>query len=433
MCSEVKNLISKSIHVTILYFALVTNSLAQNIVTDAEGEPEARNIILPYGFYTQTLDLVVGAGVGISKFLQPQSKMFATGFYTTNDSKALFLGLFDYQLPFAKRVFVEFLGSYATYTDQRVYSGFNPEYPGEHAGSNESSPDNYIRGSGDDHWYDLKFRYLLPIGHGRHSIINTYSLRGGLLVDGRTGGDAWNPLKSGRTNFELSLFDRHRTIVDESGENVGDSNGTVVSLEYDNRDFLSNPVKGSFQKITLKDDFGIDSSGDWSVMQLDVRKYIDLGRIETFRQSILAFQYWTSVTPSWKVKTDGVDPAIDGQPPSELGSSLGGFYRLRAYEVNRFSDKAAVYYSAELRLIPQWNPLGNVKLLKPLDIDWWMLVPFVEVGRVAPQWSLAKLHEDMRKVVGIGLRFMAQKAVFRLDTAVSSDTWSMYAMVGHPF
>lgn len=83
--------------------------------------------------------------------------------------------------------------------------------------------------------------------------------------------------------------------------------------------------------------------------------------------------------------------------------------------------------------MPDWNPLGNMKILKPLNIDWWQFVPFVEIGRVAPHWSFSELHTDMRKVVGLGFRFMAQKAVFRLDTAFADDSLSMYAMLGHPF
>lgn len=258
-------------------------------------------------------------------------------------------------------------------------------------------------------------------------------MKNGLLSDGKTGGDVWNPLTSGRTNFELSIFNRHRTIINDSGTNVGDSNGTMFALEYDNRDFFANPTKGSLQKITFKKDFGYKSTDNWSVVQLDLRKYYDLGRSKRLRQSVLALDYWTSYTPSWEPRVNGLGPFIDGRPPNELGSTLGGFYRLRAYPVNRFSDKAAVYYSAEYRMIPEWNPLGSMKLLKPLNIDWWMFVPFVELGRVAPHWSVSDLHTDMRKVAGLGLRIMAQKAVFRLDTAVSEDAWSMYAMVGHPF
>ena len=421
---------------TLVWFLLLlsANLQAQTVVLEqGEEGPVPRGLILPYAFYTASLELAVGAGIGTSGHLQPQTKFFATAFVTTNESRALFISLFDYQVPFAKRTFIEFVGSTAYYTDQRVYSGFNTDFPGEHAGSNDSSDENYIQGEGDDEWYDLKFKFLLPIGHGKHTLINTYTLKNGLLVDGQTGGDTWNPLISGRTNIELSIFNRHRSIINESGINVGDSNGTIFALEHDNRDFYANPTKGSLQKIIYKKDFGYKSSDDWSVVQLDLRKYYYLGRTNRLRQSVLALDYWTSYTPSWEPSIDNLGPFIDGRPPNELGSTLGGFYRLRSYPVHRFSDKAAVYYSAELRLMPEWNPLGNMKLLKPLDIDWWQIVPFVEVGRVAPHWSFSELHNDMRKVLGLGLRFMAQKAVFRLDTAVSNDSWSMYAMVGHPF
>jgi len=428
----VKSTLSITVICSLLCIATIVS--AQTIILeDGEEGPSPRGLIIPYAFYTEALELAVGAGMGTSGNLQPQTKFFATVFVTSNESRALFLSLFDYQVPFAKRVFVEFVGSTAHYTDQRVYTGFSSDFPGEHAGSNDSSDDNFIQGEGDDDWYDLKFRFLLPIGQGKHTLINTYTVKNGLLIDGQSGGDTWNPLTSGRTNLDVSIFNRHRSIINDAGTNVGDSNGGVLALEYDNRDFFVNPTKGSLQKFSFKKDFGFKSSDNWTVLQLDLRKYYDLGRTDKLKQNVLALDYWTSYTPSWEPSVGSLGPFIDGRPPNELGSTLGGFYRLRAYPVDRFSDKAAIYYSAELRMVPEWNPLDGMKLLKPLGIDWWMFVPFVEVGRVAPHWSLSELHTDMHKVLGLGLRIMAQKAVFRLDTAVSSDAWSMYAMVGHPF
>ena len=429
---------SKAILKRIVWYTLLLLSFtlsAQNIVLDDdEKDDSGRKLLLPYALYTESLEFTVGVLGGTSGYLQPQTSFVASVFTTTNDSNALFLSLRDYQLPFAKRIFIEFNGSYAYYTDQRVYTGFNADFPGEHGGSNDSSDDNFLQGEGDDDWYELKFKYLLPIGHGENKVINTFRLKHGLLVDGQTGGDVWNPMISGRTNFELSVFSRHRTILEETGENVGDSEGITASLEYDNRDFYANPTKGSLQKITMKHDFGVlEGSDNWSVIQLDLRKYIYLGSSKKLRQNVLALDYWTSYTPSWNPSVDNLGPYIDGRPPNSLGSTLGGFFRLRAYPVDRFSDKAAIYYSAELRLMPRWHPLGNMKVLKPLNIDWWQIVPFVEIGRVAPQWSFSDLHTDMRKVLGVGLRFMAQKAVFRLDTSFSNDSWAMYAMVGQPF
>ncbi len=399
-----------------------------------EDEPGQGKIILPYALATEALGFALGVGGGTSGYIQPQTNFFITAFTSTNDSRALFVSINDYQLPFAKRLFVGFIGSIGDYTDQRVYTGFNSAYPGEHAGSNDSDPDNFLQGEGEDDWYELKFKFLLPIGHGENTLINTSVLKHGLLVDGQTGGDVWNPMVSGRTNIELSTFKRHRTIVDETGESVGDSEGIIVALEYDNRDFYDNPTKGSLQKIIGKHDFGVfDGTDRWSVFQLDLRKYLYLGNSEKFRQKVLALNYWTSYTRTWEPVVDAQGAFIDGRPPNVLGSTLGGFDRLRSYPVDRFSDKAAIYYSAELRLMPRWNPLGDIKILKPLNIDWWQIVPFVEIGRVAPSWSFSDLHSDMRKVLGLGFRFMAQKAVFRLDTSFSNDSWAMYAMVGQPF
>jgi len=429
--------INKTFRYFIFYsFVLFPSGIyAQNIVVDIdEDESGPSQIILPYALATEALGFALGVGGGTSGYIQPQTNFFITAFASSNKSSALFVSLNDYQLPFARRLFVGFIGSIGNYTDQRVYTGFNSAYPGEHAGSNDSSDDNFLKGQGEDDWYDLKFKYLLPIVSCADTLINTFRLKHVLLVDGQTVGDTWDPMTSGRTNIGLSVFKRHRTIVDENGESVGNSEGIIATLEYDNRDFYANPTKGSLQKITFKHDFGVlDNSDNWSVVQLDLRKYIYLGSSKKFRQSVLALDYWTSFTSSWNATVDNAGPFIDGRPPNSLGSTLGGFYRLRAYPVDRFSDRAAVYYSAELRLMPRWHPLGNMKILKPLNIDWWQIVPFVEIGRVAPQWSFSDLHTDMRKVLGVGLRFMAQKAVFRLDTSFSNDSWAMYAMVGQPF
>jgi outer membrane translocation and assembly module TamA len=77
--------------------------------------------------------------------------------------------------------------------------------------------------------------------------------------------------------------------------------------------------------------------------------------------------------------------------------------------------------------------MGDWKLLKIFDIDWWQFVPFVEVGRVAPKWDIADLHSDLKWDAGLGVRLMVMKAIVRLDTAVSDETWGVWAMVGQPF
>ena len=429
------NFLGRIIHVCVLYVFCYGIAIAQNIVVDkGQEEPKPRWLVLPYAFYTESLQFAYGVGGGTSGYLQPQMASFLALMGTTNDSAAAFLAIMDYQVPFARRMFFDVKGSLGYYTDSRIYAGYNPDFPDERSGSNESSNDNYQQGADSDDWIDLKFKYLLPLGHAKSKAINTYTLADGLLVDGATGGDVWNPKISGRTNFETIFFYRDREFLTETNELEGKTNGVKFALEYDNRNFRTNPSNGSLQRFEYSGDFGwFNSSDDWRSMNLDLRKYIPFGHTKHIRQQVLALNYWTAYSPSWEEIQTTEGPFIDGHVPSYLGASLGGFYRLRAYPTYRFSDKAAVFYAAEYRMIPRANPLGELKWLKFLDIDWWQFVPFVELGRVAPSWNFKELHTDMKWDVGMGFRFMAERAVFRIDTAFTDGAWSTWAMVGHPF
>lgn len=425
----------RKIILVLLLFSINGLSHSQNISLEVgQKTQESSKLILPYAFHTEALQTAYGVFLGESGHFQPQTSAFVTAYATSNDSVAGFVGIKDIQFPFARRLFLTLYGSKGHYTNRLVYSGFNNEFPDERSGSNSSDNDNNVQGIGDDDWLELDFRYLLPMGHAKDNSINTYYLKNGLLSSGETGGNVWNPNKSGRVNLELMLFKRSRSFLNEDGDIHGKSVGVGYSVEYDNRNFLDNPSKGSLQRFSLTQDYGWSgSTNEWSAIQIDLRKYLSFGASTSFRQRVLALNFWSSYSPSWQLVQTANGPIVDGRAPSYLGSSLGGFHRLRSYPTYRFSDKAAIYYAAEYRIIPKWNPFNNYKVLRLLEIDWIQVVPFVEFGRVAPDWSVSTLHSDMKKVVGLGLRFMAKKAVFRLDTAYSSDSWSMWAMVGHPF
>ena len=115
------------------------------------------------------------------------------------------------------------------------------------------------------------------------------------------------------------------------------------------------------------------------------------------------------------------------------GATLGGLDRLRGYPQSRYYDKAAIYYAAELRMIPKWNPVGEDSILEWLDIDWIMFAPFAEIGRVADHWSVSELHRDMKWCAGVGVRAMAKHVVLRLDTGVSEEGTKFQMMVQHSF
>jgi len=107
---------------------------------------------------------------------------------------------------------------------------------------------------------------------------------------------------------------------------------------------------------------------------------------------------------------------------------------MRAYPSQRFSDRAAIYYSAELRLIPRRNPFDAwPRLQRVVGVEWVQVVPFVEVGRVAPSWDATNLHSSMKWDAGVGLRAWAKGIVVRIDAAISEEGTGVQMMVSQPF
>jgi len=210
------------------------------------------------------------------------------------------------------------------------------------------------------------------------------------------------------------------------------TNGLEVSLFRDNRDFKINPSTGSALRLKGQRDFGLlDSSNSWTVLDGEFSKYFSLGKSDWFRQRVLAFDFWTAYSPTWNEKSNG---DIENGAPSFAGATLGGLWRLRGYPTQRFSDKAAIYYAAEMRFIPRWNPFDRWPWLqKYLGIQWLQFVPFVEIGRVAPVWSVNRLHESMKWDAGLGVRFWAKGLVARIDSAVSDEGYHVQMMVAQPF
>jgi len=107
---------------------------------------------------------------------------------------------------------------------------------------------------------------------------------------------------------------------------------------------------------------------------------------------------------------------------------------MRGFPSQRFSDKAGMYYGAEYRLIPEWNPFNNWPWLQQyVGIQWVQLVPFAEAGRVAPSWNFNELNSAMKWDAGIGFRAMAKGLVVRIDLAGSSEGASVAMMVSQPY
>lgn len=84
-------------------------------------------------------------------------------------------------------------------------------------------------------------------------------------------------------------------------------------------------------------------------------------------------------------------------------------------------------------MIPGWQPLPNVHELDVARIDWWQIVFFAELGRVAPAWSFDQLHEEMKWDVGASIRIFARKALVRFDLAVGPEEWAVLVDISQPF
>ncbi len=385
-------------------------------VTDAP----KKFFVIPYPYYNAVTDATAGIVFGSHGYIQPQVKAFANFIYSSNDSKIAYLEVSELQIWdrfFADlKILTGHWGAVDLYLDR----------------SNDSSKDDFITIGADDDWVRLELRYLLPIGHGKDKVVNLYRERDG-TVDTVTasGGDSFNPLTSGRTFLELNPFYRSEDL-----ESVGEfvTSGVSVGVNYDNRDWDINPSRGSQLKFHYKKDWGnLSNSISWHAYEIDFSKYWSFGSSKNFRQRVLAFDLWSVYIPTWDDVSIEDGRPVPHRPPPFAGETLGGWDRFRGYPTNRFEDEAAIDYQLEYRVVPNWNPFPSIPLINKLDIPWWQLAAFVEVGRVAPEWEVQSLHEDMRWNVGGGLRAFVNGLLIRIDLAGSEEGGEVQMIVDQPF
>ncbi|HEY8751710.1 MAG TPA: BamA/TamA family outer membrane protein, partial [Tepidisphaeraceae bacterium] len=382
----------------------------------------------------------LGGGVVVfgNGFIQKQSGTFAYALGSSNGTYGGSFGEDDLQLNPVSRLFLDSKFGYILDRDYKAHVNGNRRFVQQAAGTNDSGEKNYFIDQAGDAFASLTFRYLLPIGGGRNTVINHYVLKDGILVSGATGGHGWNPFKTGRTYLQLTPFVEDISLdtpVERRRRDQlhFDENGIRFGVVYDNTDFPLNPSSGNVTKIILSRDFGwFESSESWTNLSGEFSQFFDLGHSKVFRQQVLAFDFWTSYSVSWDETIRHGVRRLKQAPPYYDGATLGGSERLRAFAENRFWDRAAGYGSIELRLIPEWNPLGRIKLLKPADITWMQWVVFAEAGRVSNEYT-EDLLKHLKGDVGFGLRLLANDTLVRLDVAASNEGVTVVAQLSQPF
>jgi len=410
-------------------------ALAQDSTEGTAKAPDSQELKIPYAFFNTAFGAAVGYVYGGTGFPQRQSTVLATVIAGSNSALAFYLLSRDILVPYTERLFFDTDLAVSTFGTIQSYVSDNPDFPDERAGSNGSDQDNYVEGNGDDNLVRVNFKYLLPIGGGRDVMLTPPALDRGLPMEGTGGGDSWNPLQSGKTFLEMKPYWREQTIDSDYGTFNQKTNGITFSMYRDNTDFMRNPSRGSAVRVRYTRDWGwSDSSCPYEVGDVEISKYFPLGSSETFRQRVLALDFWTANAPSWDDTSIQDNKLVFNRPPAYLGATLGGLWRMRGYPTSRFNDQAAVYYGLEYRLIPEWNPFAHIDWMqKYLGIAWWQWVTFVEAGRVAPAWSVSELHSAMKWDAGLGVRAMAKGIVVRVDMAGSREGMEVSMMVGQPF
>ncbi len=428
-----------------LLFILLSSTLLSAVENDSNTTKCKTWIFLPYAFSSDATGFAGGISTMRRSLFQPQTRFTATLFtglpqdVTINEQpdEATFSGGFisfsDYKLPYTDRLFFSFMAFKSYFPKNRYYID----------GSHTSNKDDVYISSGDSDFFTTTFRYTLPIGEGLDNPEGLYRLEGGFCV-GREDCGGGVPFITGRTSVGIRTF--FQTDNTENTEMWEDSiwwengtsrptwntNGLRFFLTHDNTDLDINPSRGYQFQLQYSKDFGWgDSLQSWDFLEFKYNHYFELDTFSFTKQNVLALSLWTGYSFSWDNDTE-ISPGFDAhRPPMWEGARLGGFNRMRGYDQDRFSDKAAFYAAAEYRAIIDYNPLKDISWI-PAKVDWFQVVLFAEAGRVHDQYTI-DLVNDMKYDAGISLRAMVSELPIRFDVATSEEGTYLWLMAQHPF
>jgi hypothetical protein len=395
-------------------------------------------IALPFVFSSDSTGFSGGAAYIRQGLLQPHTTFIASifggldqdviinGNRETKNFKGAFLFFNDYRLPGTERTFASFMGV-ASYFPKATYY-FN--------GGNDSKENDKVVTPGETSFAEVTLEYVLPLGEGIDNPEGHYRIENGFVVDREEAGGGV-PFVTGRTTLGLEYFYQYNDFendFDTPGHiKAWESNGLRFFVQHDNTDFDIDPSRGYQFQLRYSRDFGWgDALQTWDFLEFKYNHYIPLSTFSWTRRNVLATSLWTGYSFSWDKDAPQVRPGIDAhRPPMWEGARLGGLFRMRAYDSNRFSDRAVFYASAEYRATLVWNPFRKGDYL-PVPIDWIQIVPFFEVGRVNDDFD-ADLLKDLKYDGGVSFRMMAAQVPVRFDIAIGDEGTGIWAMVYHPF
>ncbi|MGF1723075.1 BamA/TamA family outer membrane protein [Vibrio kyushuensis] len=391
------------------FFVLFYILMASNVVAK-----EKDSAFVPFLFSTETLGLSVGVA-GVAKGVwQPQAALFGMGLYSDKDSYIGFLSAYNYAL-----------NDSLLFSTQLYQAKLNqaPYYLGAQGNNGSSLHDKTIV-DGFEENYEFEFKFLLPWG-----VVKDEGYMG--MFKPQRDVSFASPMESGVTSISLTPFYTTREFSDSISENEV-AKAIRLTLDWDNRDSTRNPTKGSHTDLTFT--MGSENWTDeqiWNQIEFQNSQYFSLGSLGSiFEQQVIAFDFYTADTPSWNRCNDSQTCV---RPPEHEQISLGGLYRLRSYTGGRYHGRSAIHYSAEYRMLPEWQPLGSIPVINYYDLPWWQWVAFIDAGRVAEEYDLKTLHTDMQWSVGGAIRLQVEGIVVRAEVAKGAEESLFRVMINQPF
>lgn len=378
---------------------------------------------LPFAFYSNSLGWVLGTFSSIKGY--PQKNSFAkTGvLISTNGSRYLYFQADEIQNPLFKRQFIRpdfFVGKLG---NVKEYIG--PPVNGIIPGSNSSKENQFLLLHGNDYWFELNFKHLLPIGKGESENLEyLIDIKENDLV-------SENIFDLGKFYFETKLIYRNMDLKNDIIKTKIVASAIDISVSNDNTNYIYFPTYGTYQKLSYIKQikaFGCDVPAD--IWKVDLRFFYPL--FDYYLSSyptILSLNFITMDTPSWNLKYKGKNQ----RGKLFIGPTLGGTKYLRGYKDLRYHDRAMLYYSLELRKSLDWNPFRYYDLTRKIGIELLQLALFCDFGRVSEKWQLDEFHKKMQYTYGIGIRALMNGMVLRMDAGKSRENFMIQMFVENPF
>ncbi|QLE84145.1 BamA/TamA family outer membrane protein [Shewanella sp. Scap07] len=362
-------------------------------------EQTKETVIIPIIGAMESTGLLAGSVVAVTGLGQPQAQAVGFGAYSVNNSYISYLGYFNYAL--SARWTFDISALQADFTDTEMYLGEQPDDPIDVPGDA-----SYLQRD-----WQMTFRYL--INQTPAKPVNTI-----------TGVQAQPVTRV----LEVEPFYKSREFRSDNVANVaGETYGISVTLDQDARDYTPSPSRGYHSYAKVLRDWGGSERASYTRWEVQHSQYFDLGSNRINQQQTLSLTGYLSDIPTWQ------NDKAHRQPDWFAQSVLGGPDRMRGYGDNYMHDRSALFYGAELRMIPKWQPQSRVPVLSRYDFPWWQTAVFAELGNVSDKLDFSALHNNMKWSAGVGIRVFIENIIARADFGFSKDDSIFRFTVNQPF